>query len=494
MTDEPLLRVTSLSKSYGGRIGCQDVSFDLWPGEVLAVVGESGSGKTTLLNCVSTRLLPTSGTVVYRMRDGAFHDLYRMSEAERRFLMRTDWGFVHQNPADGLRMTVSAGANVGERLMAVGDRHYGNIRATALDWLSRVEIEQDRIDDQPRAFSGGMRQRLQIARNLVTGPRLVFMDEPTGGLDVSVQARLLDLLRGLVNDLGLAALVVTHDLAVARLLSQRIMVMKEGRVVETGLTDRVLDDPAGALHPASRLLDPAGLAMPTPLVVSDVSKSFTMHLRDGLVLAGAVERVVLADAGECAVLGGPSGAGKSSVLKMLYGNYACDAGQIIVSHHGRLVDLATAGPRTVLAVRRDTIGYVSQFLRVVPRVSALDVAAEPLVALGEAAETARDKARELLSRLNLPERLWSLPPATFSGGEQQRVNIARGFITDHPILLLDEPTASLDKANRDVVVDMIRAKKAKGVAMLGIFHDADVRGEIADRVIDVTEFAPRQAA
>ncbi len=243
MIDEPLLRVSSVTKHYGARIGCEDVSFELWPGEVLAVVGESGSGKTTLLNCLSTRLEPTAGSVEYRMRDGAFRNLYAMGEAERRFLMRTDWGFVHQNPADGLRMTVSAGANVGERLMAIGDRHYGNIRSTAIDWLGRVEIAEDRIDDQPRAFSGGMRQRLQIARNLVTGPRLVFMDEPTGGLDVSVQARLLDLLRGLVADLGLAAIVVTHDLAVARLLSQRMMVMKDGRVIETGLTDRVLDDP-----------------------------------------------------------------------------------------------------------------------------------------------------------------------------------------------------------------------------------------------------------
>jgi putative phosphonate transport system ATP-binding protein len=243
MTDAPLLRVAHLSKSYGPRIGCADVSFDLWPGEVLAVVGESGSGKTTILNAVSTRLEPTSGTVSYRMRDGAWRDVFAMSEAERRFLMRTDWGFVHQNPADGLRMSVSAGANVGERLMAVGDRHYGNIRASAIDWLGRVEIAEDRIDDQPRAFSGGMRQRLQIARNLVTRPRLIFMDEPTGGLDVSVQARLLDLLRGLVSDMGLAAIVVTHDLAVARLLSHRMMVMKDGRVIEHGLTDRVLDDP-----------------------------------------------------------------------------------------------------------------------------------------------------------------------------------------------------------------------------------------------------------
>lgn len=251
MSDEPLLRVRALSKFYGNRIGCEDVSFDLWPGEVLAIVGESGSGKTTLLNCVSARLRSTSGTVNYRMRTGEMRELFRMGEAERRMLMRTDWGFVHQNPADGLRMSVSAGANVGERLMAVGDRHYGRIRNAAIDWLGRVEIDAGRIDDQPRAFSGGMRQRLQIARNLVTGPRLVFMDEPTGGLDVSVQARLLDLLRGLVADLGLAAIVVTHDLAVARLLSHRIMVMKEGRVVETGLTDRVLDDPQA---PYSQLL------------------------------------------------------------------------------------------------------------------------------------------------------------------------------------------------------------------------------------------------
>ncbi|MBP2442933.1 phosphonate C-P lyase system protein PhnK [Rhizobium leguminosarum] len=243
MSDIPLLKVHDVSKFYGNRIGCRDVSFELWPGEVLAIVGESGSGKTTLLNCLSTRLLPSTGSVEYHMRDGSYRDLYRMNEAERRFLMRTDWGFVHQNPADGLRMAVSAGANVGERLMAIGDRHYGKIRASAIDWLERVEIDADRIDDQPRAFSGGMRQRLQIARNLVTGPRLVFMDEPTGGLDVSVQARLLDLVRGLVNDLGLSAVIVTHDLAVARLLSHRMMVMKDGYVIEHGLTDRVLDDP-----------------------------------------------------------------------------------------------------------------------------------------------------------------------------------------------------------------------------------------------------------
>ena len=243
MSDEPLLQVHNVTRYYGDRIGCSNVSFDLWPGEVLAIVGESGSGKTTLLNCLSTRLAPTAGAIEYRMRDGSMRNLYQLTEAERRLLMRTDWGFVHQNAADGLRMNVSAGANVGERLMAVGERHYGNIRSTADDWLGRVEIDSDRIDDDPRSFSGGMRQRLQIARNLVTRPRLVFMDEPTGGLDVSVQARLLDLLRRLVADLGLSVVIVTHDLAVARLLSHRIMVMRYGNVIESGLTDQVLDDP-----------------------------------------------------------------------------------------------------------------------------------------------------------------------------------------------------------------------------------------------------------
>ncbi|TYC52478.1 phosphonate C-P lyase system protein PhnK [Rhodobacterales bacterium] len=241
--NEPLLQVRNVTRYYGERIGCSNVSFDLWPGEVLAIVGESGSGKTTLLNCLSTRLAPTTGAIEYRMRDGAMRNLYQLGEAERRLLMRTDWGFVHQNAADGLRMNVSAGANVGERLMAVGERHYGNIRTSANDWLGRVEIAGDRIDDDPRSFSGGMRQRLQIARNLVTHPRLVFMDEPTGGLDVSVQARLLDLLRRLVADLGLSVVIVTHDLAVARLLSHRLMVMRQGDVIETGLTDQVLDDP-----------------------------------------------------------------------------------------------------------------------------------------------------------------------------------------------------------------------------------------------------------
>jgi putative phosphonate transport system ATP-binding protein len=242
----PLLDVRSLTKTYGGRVGCADVSFTLWPGEVLGIVGESGSGKSTLLNCLAGHLAPDLGQVIFDTRGDGPRDVLTMSEPERRMLGRTDWAFVHQNPRDGLRMRVSAGGNVGERLMAVGARHYGGIRSDAIDWLGRVEIDESRIDDRPAAFSGGMQQRLQIARNLVTGPRLVFMDEPTGGLDVSVQARLLDLIRGLVRRMGLSAIVVTHDLAVVRLLADRLMVMKDGKVIETGLTDQVLDDPQAA--------------------------------------------------------------------------------------------------------------------------------------------------------------------------------------------------------------------------------------------------------
>ena len=251
LSHTPLLRVQGVSKRYGQQLALHEASFELWPGEVLAIVGESGSGKTTLLNTLAARLSPDSGQIFFQGRDGALQDVHTMSQAQQRLLARTDWGFVHQQAADGLRMDVSAGANVCERLMGLGQRHYGDLRSHAEEWLQRVEIDPIRIDDAPRTFSGGMRQRLQIARNLVTQPRLVFMDEPTSGLDVSVQARLLDLLRQLTQQMQLAVVIVTHDLAVARLLAHRMVVMQRGRIVESGLTDQVLDDPQ---HPYTQLL------------------------------------------------------------------------------------------------------------------------------------------------------------------------------------------------------------------------------------------------
>ncbi|HEX6957504.1 MAG TPA: phosphonate C-P lyase system protein PhnK [Ferrovibrio sp.] len=246
MTDIPLLEVEKLRKSFGRQIACRDVTFELWPGEVLGIVGESGSGKSTLLNCLASRLPVDAGAIRYRLAGGDSVDLVAASEAQKRHLMRTEWGFVQQHARDGLRMDFSAGANIGERLMALGGRHYGDLRQAALDWMTAVEMPPDRVDDLPRVFSGGMQQRLQIARNLVTRPRIVLMDEPTGGLDVSVQARLLDLIRRLVQDYHLAVIIVTHDLGVARLLADRLMVMRHGEVVETGLTDQLLDDPQHA--------------------------------------------------------------------------------------------------------------------------------------------------------------------------------------------------------------------------------------------------------
>ncbi len=249
--NDTLLSARGLGLRFGTITALDGVHADLWPGEVLAIVGESGSGKTTLLNVLSGRITPDAGTVWYRDPSQRLHDLHAMPAPRLRALHRSDWGFVQQNPRDSLRMRVSAGGNVGERLMAQGVRHYGDIRAAAQDWLAQVEIDPARIDDMPHTFSGGMLQRLQIARTLVTHPRLVFMDEPTGGLDVSVQARLLDLIRTLVTRLGIAVVLVTHDIAVARLLAGRIMVMQGGRVVESGLTDQVLDDPQ---HPYTQLL------------------------------------------------------------------------------------------------------------------------------------------------------------------------------------------------------------------------------------------------
>ncbi|MGJ4946379.1 phosphonate C-P lyase system protein PhnL [Bradyrhizobium sp. HKCCYLS1011] len=229
--------------------------------------------------------------------------------------------------------------------------------------------------------------------------------------------------------------------------------------------------------------------MSVMIAIESAEKTFTMHLQGGIRLPVVRGVSFQVHAGECMVLSGPSGAGKSSILKMIFGNYRCDGGRIGVRHQGVVLDLARAEPRAILNVRRHTIGYVSQFLRAVPRVPALNVVAEPLIATGAPREIAREQAAKLLRRLNIPEPLWSLPPSTFSGGEQQRINIARGFISDLPILLLDEPTASLDAANRSVVVELIEAKKKAGVAMIAIVHDDDIRRQIADSTVDVTAFA-----
>jgi len=229
--------------------------------------------------------------------------------------------------------------------------------------------------------------------------------------------------------------------------------------------------------------------MTAMIEIVNAEKTFTMHLQGGVRLPVVHGVSFQVNAGECIVLSGPSGAGKSSILKMMFGNYRCDGGRIGIRHDGSLIDLAKAEPREILNVRRSTIGYVSQFLRAVPRVPTIDVVAEPLIATGSPRDKACEQSGQLLHRLNIPERLWALPPSTFSGGEQQRVNIAHGFISNHPILLLDEPTASLDAKNRDVVVGLIDEKKRAGVAMVAIVHDDEIRHLIADRIVDVTTFA-----
>jgi alpha-D-ribose 1-methylphosphonate 5-triphosphate synthase subunit PhnL len=225
------------------------------------------------------------------------------------------------------------------------------------------------------------------------------------------------------------------------------------------------------------------------LEVADVSKSFTMHLRGGVVLPVVRNVSFSAAPGECVVLAGPSGIGKSSILKMIFGSYRVDQGAIRIHHAPHSTDVSQAPPREIIALRRRVIAYVSQFLRAIPRVAALDIAAEPLLASGADREIARERAAGLLSYLNVPERLRGLPPATFSGGEQQRINIARGFVGDHPLLLLDEPTASLDAENRAAVVQLINERKRRGTAIVAIVHDLDVRDAIADRLIDVGAFA-----
>jgi len=228
--------------------------------------------------------------------------------------------------------------------------------------------------------------------------------------------------------------------------------------------------------------------MPVVIELSGVAKNFIMHLQGGVRLSVVADVAFAVKAGECVVLDGPSGVGKSSVLKMIFGSYRCDRGQILVHRGAQHIDVADAAPRRILGLRRDAIAYVSQFLRAVPRVPAIDVVAEPLVINGAVRDAARKRAGELLRRLNIPAPLWELPPATFSGGEQQRVNVARGLLPERPILLLDEPTASLDAANCAVVMDLIAEKKRRGTAIVAVVHDPNVRNRIADRVIDLTKF------
>jgi alpha-D-ribose 1-methylphosphonate 5-triphosphate synthase subunit PhnL len=228
--------------------------------------------------------------------------------------------------------------------------------------------------------------------------------------------------------------------------------------------------------------------MTVMLRTRSLAKSFTLHLRGGLLMPVLSGVDLDVHAGECVVLSGPSGAGKSTLMRSLYGNYRAEGGSIEIRHRGQTIDIAAADPRTILAVRHETMGYVSQFLRVVPRVPALDVVAEVLLARNIDQSVARERARALLLKLNIPSRLHAIPPATFSGGEQQRVNLARGFIARHPILLLDEPTASLDAENRAVVIDMVKDAKAHGTAIVAICHDTDVRDAIADRLYAMTPY------
>lgn len=232
--------------------------------------------------------------------------------------------------------------------------------------------------------------------------------------------------------------------------------------------------------------------MSTMIRVSHVTKTFTLHNQGGVSLPVFDDVSFAVAAGEALILAGASGAGKSSLLRILYGNYVPSSGRIEITHDGQGVDIVSAAPRTVLDIRRRTLGFVSQFLRVIPRVTALDIVRDPLLARGFGPAEASERACAMLARLNLPKRLWALAPATFSGGEQQRVNIARSFVHPSPVMLIDEPTASLDAANRDVVVELIAEARQAGAAIVGIFHDEAVRAAVATRYLDIADF--RKAA
>jgi len=258
LVETPALQARQLHFSYAGRAVLHGIDLDLYPGEVLAIVGESGSGKSTLLRLLYGALAPNSGEIVAVDERGLQHSLRELSQQNLRALQRSSWALVTQNPRDALRMQHSAGANIIERRLAQGERSYDRLRAEAQDWLRRVEIDPARIDDTPEQFSGGMQQRLQLARVLISRPQILFLDEPTSGLDLSVQAAVLDLIRRLVQSSRMAVALVTHDLGVARLLAQRLLILQDGRVVESGLVDQVLEDPQ---QPYSQLL--ASAVLPT---------------------------------------------------------------------------------------------------------------------------------------------------------------------------------------------------------------------------------------
>ena len=282
-----------------------------------------------------------------------------------------------------------------------------------------------------------------------------------------------------------------HRIVVAAMAC--VAVVPAGFISTTHKWGYFMSDPVRAGAPPAGGDGGCAMIGESVLEVDGLAKTFVMHLRGGVVLPVAEGVSFRVTAGECVVLGGPSGAGKSSILKIVAGTYRASAGAVRVRHQGAMVDITQLSARDLVAVRRGTIANVTQFLNAIPRVPALELVAAPVVAaIGRDAALA--KAAELLARLNLPERLWSLPPATFSGGEKQRVNIAAGFIRETPLLLVDEPTASLDATNRDVVVDLIAQKKAAGTAVLGIFHDEAVRDRVADRILDVTRFAPAREA